>query len=82
MGKARTRPEILRIVLGPYVQYCLLKTSILEKRISKLDEKLPSYAKFNVHAPKWHLAYFLPIDGHFGQIVRYGLRICFTLYLQ
>ena len=23
---------------------------------------------FNVHAPKWHLAYFVPIDGHFGQM--------------
>ena len=23
-----------------------------------MDEKWPSYAKFNVHAPKWHLAYF------------------------
>ena len=21
-GKARTRPNILRVVLGPYVQYC------------------------------------------------------------
>ena len=21
---------------------------------------------FNIHAPKWHLAYFVPIDGHFG----------------
>ena len=27
--------------------------------------------KFNVHVPKWHLTYFLPIDGHFGQIVMY-----------
>ena len=24
---------------------------------------------------------FLPIDGHFGQIVRYGLQICFALTL-
>ena len=24
--------------------------------------------------PKWHLAYFVPIDGQFGQIVRYGLQ--------
>ena len=29
---------------------------------------------FNAHVPKWHLAYFVPIDGHFGQIVRYGLQ--------
>ena len=27
MGKARTRPEILRIVLGPYVQYCPCEAS-------------------------------------------------------
>ena len=32
----------------------------------------------NFHAPKWHLAYFVPIDGHFGQIGRYGLQICFA----
>ena len=24
-------------------------------------------------SPKWHLAYFVPIDGHFEQIGRYGL---------
>ena len=29
-------------------------------------------------SPKWHLAYFVPIDGHFGQIGRYGLQICFA----
>ena len=27
-------------------------------------------SKFNVLVPKWHLAYFVPIDGHFGQFVR------------
>ena len=27
---------------------------------------------FNVHAPKWHVVYFVPIDG---QIVRYGLQM-------
>ena len=32
---------------------------------------------FNVHAPKWYVAYFVPIDG---QIVRYGLQICFAHY--
>ena len=26
-GKARTRPEILRVVLGPYVQYCSCEAS-------------------------------------------------------
>ena len=46
--------------------------------MSQLDEKWPSYAKFNVLVPKWHLANFVPIDGHFGQIVRYGLQICFA----
>ena len=28
---------------------------------------------FDVHVPKWHLAYFVPIDGHFEQIGRYIL---------
>ena len=40
-----------------------------------MDEKGPSYAKVNVLVPKWHLLYSVPIDGHFGQIVRYGLQI-------
>ena len=29
---------------------------------------------FNVLVPKWHMTYFVPIDGHIGQIVRYGLK--------
>ena len=37
---------------------------------------------FNVQAPKWHQAYFVPIDGHFGQIVRYGLQISFAEHLH
>ena len=45
--------------------------------MSKLDEKLPSYAQV-----KWYLTYFVPIDGHFGQIVRYGLQIFFARYLH
>ena len=84
----------LRIVLGPYVQYCpfeaseqklqlgqkqkselkkielsycpysmsLQKTSIFMKITSKYDEN------DRVLAQKWHLAYFVPIDGHFGQV--------------
>ena len=31
-------------------------------------------AKFDVQAS----GLFLPIDSHFGQIVRYGLQICFA----
>ena len=50
--------------------------------MSKLDEKLPSYAQVNVLVPKWQLAYYVPIDGHFGQIVRYGLQICFAYHLH
>ena len=46
--------------------------------MSKVDEKLPSYTEFNVFVPKWHLAYFVPSDGHFGQFVQYGLQICFA----
>ena len=36
--------------------------------------KMTKLCPFNVYAPKWHLAYLVPIDGHFGQIVRYGLK--------
>ena len=47
MGKARTRPNILRVVLGPYVQYCpceaseqkLGKKPKSDLKESKLDEK-------------------------------------------
>ena len=29
---------------------------------------------FNVHAPKWHMAYFVPIDGHFEKLVDKDFR--------
>ena len=32
--------------------------------------------------PKWYPAYPLPIDGHPGHIVRYGLQTCPAQYLQ
>ena len=47
--------------------------------MSKLDEKCPSYAQVNVLVPKWHLTYFVPIDGHFGQIVRLDMDFKFVL---
>ena len=37
---------------------------------------------FNVQARKLHLAYFVPIDSHFGQILRYGLQIFFAYKLH
>ena len=43
-----------------------LKKEHFRKNNVKIGWKWPSYAKFNVHAPKWHLAYFVPIDDHFG----------------
>ena len=49
--------------------------------MSKLDEKWPIYAQVNVLVQKWHLAYFVPINCQFCQIVRYGLQICFALHL-
>ena len=33
---------------------------------------------FNALVPKWHKVYFMSINGHFGQIVRYRLQICFA----
>ena len=53
----------------------------LEKNNVKIGRKMTKLCQFNVLVPKWHLAYFVPIDGHFGQIVRYGLQICFAKYL-
>ena len=44
-------------------------------------KKWPSYGQIMSMSPKWHLAYFVPIDGHFGQIGRYGLQICFAQHL-
>ena len=40
--------------------------------------KMTKLCPFNAHAPTWHLAYFVPIDGHFGEIVRYGFQIRFA----
>ena len=50
--------------------------------MSKLDEKCPIYAQFNVLVRNWHLAYFVPIDGHCAQFVRYGLQIRFAMHLH
>ena len=40
---------------------------------------------WEVRAPKWHLAYFVPIDGHFGQVFEIWtsnlLCLVFTLTL-
>ena len=61
MGKARTRPNILRVVLGPYGQYCLCKASekkLGQKPKSELKEielsycQWPSYGQNNVHVSK------------------------------
>ena len=48
------------------------KKRTFKKITLKLGEQLTSHATLNdnVHAPKWHLAYFVPIDGHFGQMFR------------
>ena len=50
--------------------------------MSKLDENDQVMPKLTFLCKKWHLTYFVPIDGHFGQIVRYGLQICFAQYLH
>ena len=42
------------------------------------NDQVYAHLIINYHAPKWHMAYFVTIDGHFGQIVRYGLKICFV----
>ena len=96
-GKARTRPDILRVVLGPYVQYCPCEAwgfgaktraktkkselkkielsychhSICLKKIAFITIGMSKFNEcpFNVLAQKWHMAYFVPIDGHFGQIL-------------
>ena len=39
-GKARTRPSILRVILGPYVQYCPCEVSV-----QKLGQKPKSELK-------------------------------------
>ena len=42
--------------------------------MSKLDEKRPSYAQFNVLVQKWHLAYFVLIVCHFGLFLDIDLK--------
>ena len=66
-GKARTRPDFFKLVLGPCAQFYPYEASEQKwgqtpkskpKEIeSKSDEKLPSYVT-NFQAQKWHLAYF------------------------
>ena len=80
-GKARTRPDIFRVVLGPYVQYCPCEASeqkLEQKPISGLKEIELSYCHYSICLQKtsvskkerqnWHLAYFVPINGRFGQM--------------
>ena len=80
-GRPGLVPTFLRVVLGPYVQYCPCEASeqkLGQKPKSELKEielsycQWPSYGQIMSMSPKWHLAYFLPIDGNFGQIGRYG----------
>ena len=47
--------------------------------MSKLDEKCPSYAQVNVLVPKWHLAYFVPIDGHFCIYINFDVQTNFEV---
>ena len=92
--EARTRPDILRVVLGPCVQYCsceasaqklgpktkielkeidfsychhliCLKNEHFEKNNVKMGWKITDLCPFNVNAPKWQLAYFVPTNGQF-----------------
>ena len=35
---------------------------------------------FNVHAPKWHLAYFVPIDVNFGLFFTFVLPIIYISF--
>ena len=73
----------LRVIELRYCHHSIcLQKQVYRKKMSKLDEKLPSYAQFNVLVPKCYLAYFVPIDGHFGQFVRYELQICFSNHLH
>ena len=46
---------------------------VLKNKHLKIGQKMTKLCLFNVLVPKWYLAYFVPIDGHFGQIDRYGL---------
>ena len=47
MGKARTRPNILRVVLGSYVQNCPCE-AVLQKRKSELKEIELSYCHHSI----------------------------------
>ena len=60
----------MRVVLGPYMQYCpceALEQKLVQKPKSVLKGIKLSYCHHS-------MAYFSPIDGHFCQIVRYGLQ--------
>ena len=44
MGEARTRPKILRVVLGPYLQYCLCEAS--EQKQGQKPKSEPRFLDF------------------------------------
>ena len=51
MGKARTRPNILRVVIGPYVQYCpceALEQKLGQKTKSELKEIELTYCHHSI----------------------------------
>ena len=51
MGKARTRPNILKVVLGPYVQYYPCEASehnLGQKPKSELKEIELSYFRYSI----------------------------------
>ena len=51
VGKARTPPNILRVVLGPYVQYCPSEASeqkLGQKPKSKLQARELNYCHYSI----------------------------------
>ena len=69
--------RVVQVCTGSYCHHpiFLQKTSIFTKNV-KIARKMAELCQFNVLAQKWHLTYFLPINGHFGHFLRYELQIC------
>ena len=54
MGKARTRPDILRVVFGPYMHICILHIceALEQKPKSEVKEIELSYCYHSICLPK------------------------------
>ena len=50
------------------IRFFFKKNEHIKEKNVKIGLKMTELCLINVLAQKWHLTYFVPIDGHFGQM--------------